>query len=171
MGGEIKRREMALKHTQVRNEGCLHLHRQPPPLSVEDSIAWQLGASPNTLGITLQQQHLFSREQKAGGDASFYSFYAVLHHTQSLWDRLARRITLCNDSLVPLKRAAALEEAAAHEPVSCTLCNAGSWVAAGGPWLHKRGAIPTQRWAAKQPPLSSCRPWPGPSRQTGRTQQ
>lgn len=112
---------MALKHTQVRNEGCLHLHRQPPPLAVEDSIAWQLGASPNTLGITLQQQHLFSREQKAGGDASFYSFYAVLHHTQSLWDHLAQRITLCNDSLVPLKRAAALEEAAAHEPVSCTL--------------------------------------------------
>ena len=88
---------------------------------MEDSIAWQLGGSPNTLGITLQQQHLFSREQKAGGDASFYSFYAVLHHMQSLWDHLAQKITPCNESLIPHMRAAALEETAAHEPVSCTL--------------------------------------------------
>lgn len=58
---------MTPKRTHIRNEGGLHLHRQPPPLAVEDSIAWQLGGSPNTLGITLQEQHLFSREQKAGG--------------------------------------------------------------------------------------------------------
>lgn len=112
---------MTPKRTHVRNEGCLHPHRQPPPRAVEDSIAWQLGGSPNTLGITLQEQHLFSREQKAGGDASFYSFYAVLHHMQSLWARLARRITPCNESLIPLKRAAAPEEVAAREPASCTL--------------------------------------------------
>jgi len=56
-----------------------------------------------------------------GGDASFYSFYAVLHHMQSLWDRLARRITLCNESLIPLKRAAALEEMVACKPAPCTL--------------------------------------------------
>lgn len=98
---------MALKHLHVRTEGRLHLHRQLPPLAVEDCTAWQLGGSPSTLGRTLQQQHLFAQEQKAGGDASFYSFYAVLHHMQSLWDRLAQR---CNESLIPLKRAAALEE-------------------------------------------------------------
>lgn len=64
---------------------------------MEESIAWQLGGSPNTLGITLQQQHLFYHEQKAGGDASFYSFYAVLHHMQGLWDHLAQRITPCDE--------------------------------------------------------------------------
>lgn len=128
-GAEIKGREMAPRHP-VRNEGCLHLHRQPPPLAGEDSTAQQLGGSPNTLGITLQQQHLFSQEQEAGGDASFYSFYAVLHHTKSSRDHLAQRITLCHKSLIPLKRAAAPEEMVAH--VSCIYCNASSWATAGG---------------------------------------
>lgn len=105
--------------------GASICHRQPPPLAVEDSPAQQLGGSPNTLGITLQQQHLFSQEQEAGGDASFYSFYAVLHHTESSRDHLAQRATPCHESLIPLKRAAALEEMVAH--VSCISCKGSSW--------------------------------------------
>lgn len=117
--------------TLLEIRGASICHRQPPPLAVEDSTAQQLGGSPNTLGITLQQQHLFSQEQEAGGDASFYSFYAVLHHTKSSRDRLAQRITPCHKSLMPLKRAAALEEVVAH--VSCIYCNASSRAIAGGP--------------------------------------
>lgn len=117
--------------TLLEMRGASICHRQPPPLAVEDSPAQQLGGSPNTLGITLQQQHLFSQEQEAGGDASFYSFYAVLHHTKSSRDHLAQRITPCHKSLIPLKRAATLEEMVAH--VSCIYCNASSWALMLGP--------------------------------------
>lgn len=122
--------------TPLEMRGASICHRQPPPLAVEDSTAQQLGGSPNTLGITLQQQHLFSQEQEAGGDASFYSFYAVLHHTKSSRDRLAQRVTLCHKSLIPLKRAAALEEMVAH--VSCIYCKASSWATAGRPQHRAR---------------------------------
>lgn len=130
--------------TLLGMRGASICHRQPPPLAVEHSTAQQLGGSPNTLGITLQQQHLFSQEQEAGGDASFYSFHAVLHHTKSSRDRLAQRITLCHKSLTLLRRGAAAE-------LSCSCCNASPWATADGP---------TQSQGAKQTLLSPIHPQP-----------
>lgn len=67
-------REMTAKHTHSRSEECLHLHRQPPPPAVAESTAWQLGGSPNTLGITLQQQHLFTESRRREVTPAFTHF-------------------------------------------------------------------------------------------------
>lgn len=60
--------------THSRSEECLHLHRQPPPPAVAESTAWQLGGSPNTLGITLQQQHLFTESRRREVTPAFTHF-------------------------------------------------------------------------------------------------